>query len=115
MRKYFFILAVFSLLVSCKEKEEGNGLPAWLQEKIAADEADIAADTQTYKTLGAWIQFTYRHSTYFEYHNMIFSSLPKVYYNEGGEMNFALPEYDEYQKGKCCKVIVWKGDGYIDH
>ena len=106
---------MFFILVSCKEKEEGTELPAWLQEKISADETEIAADPQTYKILGAWIQYTYKHTTYFEYHNLIFSSLPKVYYYDGSEMNFAQPEYDTYQKGKCCKKIVWKGEGYFDH
>jgi len=115
MRKYFFILAMILFLVSCKEKEEGIVLPAWLQERIAADEKDISADHNTYKILGAWIQFRYNKSIYFEYHNLIFSSMPKVYYYDGTEMNFALPVYDEYQKGKCCKEIVWKGEGYIDH
>lgn len=114
MKKSLLILVLISLLTGCsREGEEPNHLPPWLVEKITSDEKEIAADPDTYRTLGAWIQYRYKRSVYFEYHNLIFSSMPKVFYYDGSEMNFALPVYSDYQKGKCCKEIVWKGNAYF--
>ena len=84
-----------------------------MSERIAADEKEIAAEPNSDKDLGAWIAYTYDDSTYFEYHNLIMSSLPKVYYYSGTEMDFSQPVYTEYQSGKCCKKFIWKGKGYI--
>jgi len=115
MHKLLLIVALFSVLISCsKETEITNDLPGWLQERIAEDEKEIAANPQSGNELGAWIQYSYDGSVYFEYHNLLLSSFPKVYSFVGTEMNFALPIYTEYQNGKCCKKFVWKGKSYIE-
>jgi hypothetical protein len=113
-----YLLAALTLLIvlaSCaKDKETASELPLWLQEAIAADEKEIAADPQSGKDLGAWIQYTYKDEVYFEYHNLLMSSLPKVYHFDSTEINYTLPEYTEYQNGKCCKKFVWKGKSYFE-
>jgi len=115
MKKIVFILALAFILASCtKEKDTTNDLPKWLQERIAADEKEIAANPQSGKDLGAWLQYGYSEEVYFEYHNLLMSSLPKVYHYDSTELNPALPEYSVYQQGKCCKKLVWKGKLYIE-
>ena len=109
------LLFLLYLLVSCaKDTDTGEVLPAWLQERIAADEKVIASDPQSGLDLGAWIQYTYQDSTYYEYHNLIMSSLPKVYNSDGIEVIFTTAEYTEYQQGKCCRKFVWKGKSYFE-
>lgn len=113
--RILLILPLFFLISSCaKEKDSVNELPVWLQERIAADEEAIAADGQTGLDLGAWIQYTYKENIYFEYHNLIMSSLPKVYSFNGDQMPFDGSVYTEYQKAKCCKKFVWKGKSYFE-
>lgn len=115
MRNSLLLFVLFSVLISCsKEKEIEVDLPKWLQERIAEDEKEIAANPQSGNELGAWIQYSYDGSVYFEYHNLLLSSFPKVYYFDGTEMNYALPVYTEYQQGKCCRKFVWKGKSYIE-
>jgi hypothetical protein len=115
MKKLVILFALFSFLASCSKENDTSGkLPQWLQDRIAADEKEIAADPQSGKDLGAWIEYTYQDSTFFEYHNLLMSSLPKVYHFSGIEINYILPEYTEYQNGKCCKKFVWKGKSYIE-
>lgn len=115
MKKLLFFLVVSVVCFSCtKEKETENNLPAWLQQRVLADEKEIATDPDSYLTLGAWIKYDYSQSVYFEYHNLLFSSMPKVYRYDGSDMGYALPEYIDYQKGKCCKKYVWKGKAYFE-
>jgi hypothetical protein len=103
------------MLLSCsKEKDVTVDLPKWLQERITQDENEITSDPHSANALGAWIQYTFKDSHYYEYHNLLMSSFPKVYYYDGTEMNFALPIYTNYQNGKCCKKFVWKGKSYFE-
>lgn len=115
MQKFLVLITFLALFASCaKDKNTAEELPAWLTEQIAADEKEIAANSQSGLDLGAWIQYTYKDSVYFEYHNLLMSSLPKVYHSDGTEVNFAGTEYTDYQKGKCCKKFVWKGKSYFE-
>jgi hypothetical protein len=115
MRKYLVLFTFLALLASCaKDNDTAEALPAWLQERIDADEKEIAANPQSGLDLGAWIQYTYKDSVYFEYHNLLMSSLPKVYYSDGTEVSFTTVEYSAYQQGKCCKKFVWKGELYFE-
>lgn len=115
MKKLLVVLTLIAVFAACgKDKETSDNLPAWLQGRISADEKEIAADPQSSKSLGAWIQYSYTDSTYFEYHNLIMSSLPKVYHFDSTEMNSTLPGYMVYQNGKCCKKFIWKGPSYFE-
>ena len=117
MRKFLILFAFLALVASCskdKDNDTENQLPAWLQERIAADEKESAANPQSGLDLGAWLQYSYKDSVYFEYHNLLMSSLPKVYQYDGTEVNFMPVEYADYQKGKCCKKFVWKGKSYFE-
>jgi len=115
MKRILILFAFAALLVSCaKDKDTKEVLPAWLTERIAADEEVINSNSQSGLDLGAWLQYTYKDSIYFEYHNLLMSSLPKVYNSEGLEIIFTIAEYAEYQKGKCCKKFVWKGKSYYE-
>jgi len=115
MKRIIFLLAMVALLAACaKDKEKTTDLPQWLQEKIAADEKEIFADPQSGRDLGAWIQYTYEDNSYFEYHNLLMSSLPKVYHSDGSELDYSGTEYADYQIGKCCKKFIWKGKSYFE-
>lgn len=115
MNRIIVVLIIFSVLAACsKDKEQADELPKWLQERISIDEDEIAADPQSYKTLGAWIRYNYSGAIYFEYHNLIFSSFPKVHNYDSTEMIYSGTEYTEYQKNKCCKKFVWKGSSYVE-
>ena len=115
MRKILVLFTFLALLSSCaKDKDTAEELPAWLTERIAADEKVIAADPQSGLDLGAWLKYSYKDSVYYEYHNLLMSSLPKVYHSDGTEVSFAGTEYADYQKGKCCKQFVWKGESYFE-
>jgi hypothetical protein len=115
MRKILLIFAFISILISCsKDNEAVADLPKWLKEKIDADEKEITADPKSGKDLGAWIQYSYADAIYYEYHNLLMSSLPKVYRFDGSELNYAQIEYQDYQNEKCCKKFVWKGKSYFE-
>lgn len=115
MRKILVLFILIALLASCaKDNDTAEALPAWLQERIDADEKEIASNPQSGLDLGAWLKYTYKESVYYEYHNLLMSSLPKVYHSDGTEVNFAQTEYADYQKGKCCKQFVWKGESYFE-
>ncbi len=115
MRKLLILLAIFSVMISCsKESKTTDDLPKWLQERIAADEKEISSNPQSGLDLAAWIRYEYNGAVYFEYHNLLLSSLPKVFNYDGTEMTYSLPEYENYQNGKCCKKFVWKGKLYIE-
>jgi hypothetical protein len=115
MRKLLVLFTFLAMFASCaKDNDTAEELPAWLTERIAADEKEIAADPQSGLDLGAWLKYSYKDSVYYEYHNLLMSSLPKVYHSDGTEVSFAGTEYADYQKGKCCKQFVWKGESYFE-
>lgn len=115
VKKLLVVLTLIAIFTACgKEKDTSDNLPAWLRGRITADESEIASDPQSSKSLGAWIQYEYHDSVYFEYHNLIMSSLPKVYQYDSTELNSSLPGYTEYQNWKCCKKFIWKGPSYFE-
>ena len=116
MKKIFVLVLVSILFFSCnKDKDSNSDLPLWLQDKITAEEAEIAANPTSVYVLGAWMIYSYQGASFFEYHNNTFSSLPKVYYYDGTEMTYSGTIYTEYQAGKCCKQFIWRGADYVDY
>ena len=115
MRKFLVLFTFLALFSACaKDKDTAEELPAWLKERIAGDEKEIASDPQSGLDLGAWLKYSYDDQVYYEYHNLLMSSLPKVYHSDGTEVSFNQNEYTDYQKGKCCKQFVWKGKSYFE-
>jgi hypothetical protein len=107
-----FILSI--ILFSCeKEKSDSYDIPAWLKLRIAEDESKIAADPRSGLDIAAWIRYEYRDLYYYEYHNMLSSSGPKVYNSIGDLVNFVENSYMDYLSGKCCKKYIWKGSAYF--
>lgn len=105
----------FALLASCaKENEDYTKIPKWLKDDIATKQKEIASTPNSRYEICAWIRYQYKGNTYFEFHNMLWSSLPKVYQFDGTEVDFDENNYTLYQNGKCCKEIVWKGKSYTD-
>jgi hypothetical protein len=104
------------MLVSSCEKSQyvpENEVPEWLKSRIASDELTISADPHSGLDIAAWIRYKYMGEYYFEYHNLLFSSMPPVYKYDGTTINYAGTEYTRYQENKCCGRYVWKGPAYF--
>jgi len=113
MKKVIIPFVLSLILFSCeKDKPVADDIPAWLKVRIAEDESKIEADSSSGLDIAAWIRYEYRGSFYYEYHNMLSSSGPKVYNSKGDQINYGI-SYMDYLADKCCKKYIWKGPAYI--
>jgi hypothetical protein len=114
MKNLVLFLCLFLLTSSCEKNQTvpDDEVPGWLKTRIAQDELTIASNPQSGLDIAAWIRYKYQKEYYFEYHNMLYSSLPPVYNYAGESVNFLSDPYINYQDKKCCKQYVWKGSAY---
>jgi hypothetical protein len=102
-------------MLSCsREQEDVIDTPSWLKDRIAADEKEIAANPQSGLVFTAWLSYRFNNTVCYEHINLISSARPRVFRYDGSEINSQETEYEEYQKGKCCKAYVWRGKSYFE-
>ncbi len=115
--KVISFLTLLLLLSSC-EKDfliPSNEVPDWLKSEISQDEQTIKEQPRSMTLYGGWLRYSWRNEYYFEYHNVLSSSLPLAISYSG---DTKIPAYDinlDYNKEKCCKTYVWKGPKYNDY
>ncbi len=115
MKKIIFLLALVLLTVACeKSKTQDFEIPAWIQERINHDEEIIRSNPQSGLDIAAWIRYEYNSKLYYEYLNLLSSSGPEIYQNDGTKLQYADINIYEYQSEKCCRYYVWRGPSYID-
>jgi hypothetical protein len=117
MKKFALMIAFSLILFSCEkdylipEKE----VPEWLKTSISQDEKLIKDSPQTWKNYGAWIRYKFQNEYYFEYQNVLSSSLPKPISAKRDTLQFyVFDTTTDYFKEKCCKQYVWKAGEYKD-
>ncbi len=113
MLMFFFSLIFFSCekdyLIPDKE------VPEWLKTKINQDEQIIKDSPQLMNSYGAWLRYDWQNEYYFEYHNVLSSSLPQPISTKGDTLHiYATDINTDYYKEKCCKQYVWKASEYKD-
>mgnify|MGYP006954410427 CR=1 FL=1 len=115
MKKILLLLSLILIVSSCEKNQfvSENEVPQWLRLRIAADEQKIAEDPHSGLDIAAWIRYKYEGEYYFEYHNLLSSSMPPIYSHDGTTFNYAGTGYLKYQENKCCREYVWKGPAYF--
>ena len=116
--KKLALLITFSFVFFSCEKDyliPNKEVPKWLKEKIEQDEQIIKDSPQLMNSYGAWLRFKWQNEYYFEYHNVLSSSLPSPISAKGDTLHFyATDTNTDYYKEKCCKEYVWKAPNYED-
>ena len=115
MRKLPIIpIILLLLLVSCQKDDPDMNvrLPDWLEDRIQADEAYVAQNPKSMLSIGVWVRTVYDNNLYFEYHNMLSSSLFAPISYKGDTLNvYVRNSSSDYFQKKCCSEIVWYGSG----
>ena len=105
------------LLISC-EKEylvPENELPQWLKNSIRRDEQFIEAHPHGLAAMGAWYRTRFNDEYYYEYFNLLLSSMPRPISHSGDTLEVWVGDTDtNYHKEKCCGIYVWKGPDYFE-
>lgn len=115
-QSFFLFLLVFTISSCEKDYLIPKGeVPDWLKERIAQDEKEIELNPQSGLDIAAWIRYKYQSNYYFEYHNLLMSSMPPVYDYDGDIVIFNQDSYQKFHNDKCCKQFVWKGPSYIEY
>ncbi len=110
--KKIIILLLFSFMSFSCEKENlvpATEIPNWLKDRIAQDEKDIESGNRPDLENAALVRFIYLENYYFEYHNLVRSSLYQIYDWDGKSHPFNQEELTKYEIEKCCKQYPWKG------
>lgn len=110
---FFFSLMFFS----CKKDYliPDREVPDWLKAKISQDEQIIKDSPQLMNSYGAWLRYTWQNEYYFEYRNVLSSSLPRPISVKGDTLQiYATDINTDYYKEKCCRQYVWKAPEYED-
>ena len=114
--KKFLLLLILSLTFFSCEKEyliPENEVPEWLKAEIKQDEKIIKESPKLMNAHGAWLRYKWQEEYYFEYHNMLSSSLIMPISATGDTLHFSPGDIStEYYKEKCCRQYVWKGPNY---
>lgn len=116
MKIIYFVLLLILFVSACKKDNtlSQDEIPNWLKERILEDEEFIASNPQSGLDIACWLRYEYSNNYYFEYVNLLRSSLPPVYDYEGNEINAYLEIDSDYLKKRCCKLYVWRGPSYVD-
>ena len=110
---FFFSLMFFS----CKKDYliPDREVPDWLKAKISQDEQIIKDSPQLMNSYGARLRYTWQNEYYFEYSNVLSSSLPRPISVKGDTLQiYATDINTDYYKEKCCRQYVWKAPEYED-
>jgi hypothetical protein len=116
--KKLALMFFFSLMFFSCEKDyliPDREVPDWLKAKISQDEQIIKDSPQLMNSYGAWLRYTWQNEYYFEYRNVLSSSLPRPISVKGDPLQFYATDINtDYYKEKCCKQYVWKAPEYED-
>lgn len=111
------IILLFFLLISC-EKEylvPESELPQWLKNSIRRDEQFIKDHPHGLAAMGAWNRTRWNDEYYYEYYNLLLSSMPRPISHSGDTLEVWVGDTDtDYHKEKCCSRYVWKGPDYFE-
>lgn len=90
-----------------KNDEKYPANPDWLTDEISQMETPVEyAGTTVYA-------YEWQNDYYFEYHNVLSSSLPQPVSAKGDAIHFYVFETTkDYYKEKCCKQYVWRAPKY---
>ena len=117
MNRLLPLLLLASLLLSC-EKEKmvpEDEWPQWLRTTIEEHESFIRANPKSSAAVGAWKRTTWDRVYYYEYYNLLSSSMPIAISHSGDTLETYVGDPDsDYDKEKCCGTWVWKGPDFID-
>jgi hypothetical protein len=113
------ITSLILLFISCEKQSDylipDSEVPDWLKVRITADKKILESDPQSSLNISAWTRNEYKGNFYFEFINLLSSSMPRVYRFDGTEFIYTDTGFMDYQSGKCCKRYVWKGPSYFDN
>jgi hypothetical protein len=118
MKKLIILFSLTLFLFSCEKWPDflipDSEVPKWLKERIADDEKVIKSNPQSGLDAAAWIRYKYNNEYYFEYRNNFSSLGPEKFDYDGNKIIVTQAPYLNFEKDKCCKQFVWKGQTYID-
>jgi hypothetical protein len=115
MKKFILSISILFFLLSCEKDYliPDKDVPGWLKEKIIYDENAIKETPKISLNYGCWIRYNWNGVFYFEYHNVLSSSLASPKSFDGEELIFTYMDANtDYYKEKCCKQYVWKAPKY---
>ncbi len=120
MKKFLFILLSFFLYFSCSKESNylipEDEVPQWLKNKISSDEQIIQRDPRLMQSLGVWKRFRWQNFYYFEYSNVVSSSMYSPISESCDTIKANQTDLlNAYNREKCCKQYVWKGPSYRDY
>lgn len=110
-----FLLAF--LLCSCEKDYlvPESELPQWLKTTIQEHEKAIEESTKGWPAMGAWKRARWDETYYYEYYNLLLSSMPRPISHSGDTLDVWVGDTNtDYHKEKCCSAFVWKGPDYFD-
>jgi hypothetical protein len=117
MKHYLLVISLLFFFASCEKSSDylipESQVPEWLKTRIEQDKKAMESDPRSSLSISAWMRTEYKGAYYFEYINMLSSSLPKPYNFDGTEFQYTHNGFIEYQSGKCCSKYVWKGPAYF--
>ena len=112
------LLPVLFIIITLSCEKTGIDLspdiPQWLANRIEADKLEAGTEIHSESAVSAWVRYSYQDKYYFENVSLFSSLWPKVYRSDRTEFEFSDSGYSNYQTGKCCKLILWKGPLYPD-
>ena len=111
-----FLLLIAFLFCSCEKEDlvpEGEW-PQWLKENIEMHEQSIKENPKAMAGIAAWKRTEWRQEYYYEYINLLLSSMQRPISHSGDTLDVFVGDMDsDYHKEKCCSIYVWKGPDYI--
>jgi hypothetical protein len=117
MKKITLLFVVSFILFSCEKDDfvPTEELPDWLVSKIQSDEQFIEESPHSYPSWGAWVRFEWNSGFYYEYWNLLSSSLTYPISHSGDTLDYLTEKTDsDYMLERCCQKYVWKGPNVED-
>jgi hypothetical protein len=115
MRKIALLLILCVIFISCEKDYliPAKEVPEWLKSKIRQDEKTIKDSPQNMKSYGGWLRYKWQDEYYFEYHNVLSSSMPQPVSAMGDTLHiYVFDTTSDYYNTKCCMEYVWKGPDF---
>ena len=113
MKKLLCLLyPLIFFLTACQHDESPSNseLPAWLNNKIQLDEKTIKDNPKSMVGWGVWVKTQWDENTYFEYSNLLSSSIYFPISFAGDTLTTYIKEAgSDYSNQKCCAEVVWHG------